>query len=475
MENLFLSGTAEYGKGVVLIMKKCLLILSLVLLVTFTFSTATAECGIGDAAYDCAATEPAETNRSTRTVDVAAVSSRDKGVDAVSASYATESSTRGFVYRMYKVVLGREPEEAGFEYWVSQLESGKATAAELVDGFFNSNEYIAKAKTNEQILTDCYQAMMNRDPDAGGKAYWMDHLNVGMTPSAVCAGFVYSNEFQALAAKYGIRPGYITLTKARDQNYGWTSFVHRLYLNCIGREPDVNGLEYWCQQLEDGMGGTDVAAGFVFSNEMYNKHLTNTEFVEVMYKSILGREYDQGGLEFWKERLDFANTRQYVLNGFMTSNEFEDACEESGIWIGDLIYTMDDTDDWLINIALLDIMNEERARYGVPKLATRQDLWEDVSMVRSFEISDTASSYRPDWAGGGWWSTVVDEAGLGPVDSDWITCWENWATGVDEPITEWFTNERLHDAIIDESYENFAGSFYPDNNWEMVLYTNWMD
>ena len=75
-------------------------------------------CGIGDAAVlsPDAAAQPANTN-------VLPAVQVPAGVAGVSASYATENSTKGFVYRMYKVVLGREPDEDGFNTWVTLLDS----------------------------------------------------------------------------------------------------------------------------------------------------------------------------------------------------------------------------------------------------------------------------------------------------------------------------------------------------------------
>ncbi len=92
-------------------------------------------CGIGEAASHDApilsqesGVKPASKNIDTKpasTVDVAANT-------GTTAPISNDSGTRGFVTRMYQVVLGREPDEAGLNDWVSQLESGKAKAAEMV-------------------------------------------------------------------------------------------------------------------------------------------------------------------------------------------------------------------------------------------------------------------------------------------------------------------------------------------------------
>ena len=56
--------------------------------------------------YRVQAGPPAGKTAAAKTADVA----------GVSASYATENSIQGFVYRMYNVALEREPEEEGFNF-----------------------------------------------------------------------------------------------------------------------------------------------------------------------------------------------------------------------------------------------------------------------------------------------------------------------------------------------------------------------
>ena len=452
-------------------MQKTLRTLALVLALVLCCSCALAECGIGDAAYDCAATEerPAATVRRSaqpETADVAGISSEDGDVAGVNAAYEYDTGVRGFVYRMYKTVLGRDPEESGFEYWVYQLESGRATAAQLVSSFFDSFEYQAKHKTNEEILSDCYHAMMNRDPDAGGKEYWMDHLNVGMSPDAVCAGFVSSNEFQALAAKYGIRPGSITLTKARDKNYAWTSFVYRLYMDCLERAPETSGIEYWCQELVKGKGGAELAAGFIFSYEYTDRLPGNDDYVEMLYRTILGRPFDPTGLEYWVNKLDYTNSREHVLNGFMDSTEFYNKCVKAGLKVGRKVAEPENTVSWKANILILSMVNHERAMYGLPPLKTREDLWEEVAMIRAEEVATYHSHTRPD---GRTWKTAYWDAGF-----DYFYAGENIAWGFNNEqsvMNAWMNSESHRTNILDSGFEYLATGRYANLYWSQNFYT----
>ncbi len=251
-------------------------------------------------------------------------------------NFNREEATK-FVDRMYKVVLGRNADQDGENYWVRELESGRKDAVDIVYGFFYSQEYQNSNKSNNEIVTDCYNAMLGRDPDSSGFDYWVQRLDVGMTPEAILAGFVGSQEFINLCRGYGIDPGTYRTTAARDQNYERTYFVYRLYKNCLGRTPDVGGLENWCGELGRGGSGTKVAYGFVFSQEYLRKHTSNEEYVDMLYRTILGREADSAGRRNWVGQLNRGGSREQVLNGFMQSQEFAEQCRKAGINKGDPI------------------------------------------------------------------------------------------------------------------------------------------
>lgn len=449
-------------------MQKIIRLLALVLALALACGCALADCGIGDAAFDCATSErPREVRKTSEgEIDVAGVTSTDSGVAGVNAAYENENSVRGFVYRMYKTVLGREPEEGGFNYWVRELESGRSTAAQLVSDFFDSAEYKAKGKSNDAVLNDCYQAMMNRGPDTEGYNYWMERLNVGMSSDAVCSGFVSSAEFKALAAKYGIRPGTIRVKNARDLNYAWTSFVYRLYADCLNRDPDTVGIEYWCQQLLKGKGGAELAAGFVFSNEYKNRLPSNEVFVMMLYRTILGREYEDDGLDFWVEKLDYTNSREHVLNGFMNSREFANKCVAAGLKVGKNVAEPEKTTAWKSNILILSLVNLERAKYGLPSVKTREDLWERVAMIRAKEVSILHSHTRPD--GSDCWSAYLD-AGF-----DYVFAGENIAWGFNNEqsvMNAWMNSEGHRKNILESGFEYLATGRYGNLYWSQNFMT----
>ncbi len=114
------------------------------------------------------------------------------------------------------------------------------------------------------------------------------------------------------------------------------AFVTRMYQQCLSRDPDQSGLDGWVGQLRGGyMNGADIAEQFVFSNEMLEKNLSNEEFVNILYRAMMGREADAAGRTGWVNELNNGYlTRSEVTKCFVESTEFTNICSEYGITRG---------------------------------------------------------------------------------------------------------------------------------------------
>ena len=119
------------------------------------------------------------------------------------------------------------------------------------------------------------------------------------------------------------------------------NFVLRLYNVVLGREADPVGLGDWTTLLAMGKGqtGADTAHGFFFSDEFKNKNTSNEEYLRVLYRTILNREADEGGLASWKKLLDGGLSRTYIFHGFCESPEFTELCKSYGIERGNVALT----------------------------------------------------------------------------------------------------------------------------------------
>lgn len=275
---------------------------------------------------------------------------------------ADNAGIRSFVTRMYEVCLDREPDTDGLNDWSNRLATGQAQGADIAFGFIFSEEFKNLNLCNEHYVDSMYSAFFGREADAAGKADWVGQLNSGATRGHVMTGFVNSQEFANLCASYGINQGSgdwsadnisvngtctICANGGNSGNSGnsgsrevtpeMRAFAERLYTCCLDREADENGLNDWANALANGATGSEVAAGFVFSQEYKNKDASDTQYVLMLYKTMLGREADTYGVTDWVLRLRNGASREAVYNGFIGSTEFANLCQNAGITVGSAI------------------------------------------------------------------------------------------------------------------------------------------
>ena len=259
---------------------------------------------------------------------VITVRTNDGGLTATcTVTVQTKDPVEAFVYRMYRICLLREPDGAGFRNWVTWLKNGDKTGAEVAYGFYNSPEMINRHLSNEEYVTRAYQGIMGRNPDPAGKGNWVAFLDQGVSYAYIISGFTRSQEFTNLCAKYGIKRGYYYSTQLRDQKPGITGYVSRLYLKALQRGYDLHGLNTWVGKiLEDPSKEMMVyvaTTGFLHSKEFLGKNLSDEEYVKVLYRTFLNREFDGQGLNTWTGNLKKGMSRDEVAMNFANSKEFK--------------------------------------------------------------------------------------------------------------------------------------------------------
>lgn len=114
--------------------------------------------------------------------------------------------------------------------------------------------------------------------------------------------------------------------------------VYRMYGAAFDRTPDPLGFNGWISALERGATAETIALSFTGSLEVQLTYgnLSNRGFVEQLYRNVLDREGDAGGLADWTGKLDAGTlTRGQVLVGFSESPEHVEKLRpaiERGLW-----------------------------------------------------------------------------------------------------------------------------------------------
>lgn len=101
--------------------------------------------------------------------------------------------------------------------------------------------------------------------------------------------------------------------------------AYRIYKAAFDREPDLGGLGFWIDQLDNGASALEMASGFTGSAEflsLYGNNTSNFEYLDLLYNNILDRSGDESGAAFWLGHLDSgAVSREQILIDFSGSTE----------------------------------------------------------------------------------------------------------------------------------------------------------
>jgi hypothetical protein len=106
----------------------------------------------------------------------------------------------GQAYRIYQAAFDRVPDNGGLKYWIGRMDAG-TTLLEVAAGFVYSAEFQALYgvnPTNAEFLTKLYRNVLHRDPEQAGFDWWLGELNAGRyNKITALAGFSESPENQA--------------------------------------------------------------------------------------------------------------------------------------------------------------------------------------------------------------------------------------------------------------------------------------
>ena len=243
-----------------------------------------------------------------------------------------QEKVKAFVERMYTKALGREADAVGVEYWTDTLMKKEKTAAEVGYGFVFSDEYKNKNTKDDAFVEMLYNVFMDRKSDPEGKAYWVSLLQKGYSRRYVYRKFAHSQEFSDICKSYKITRGVITLDSERDRWPELTEYVGRLYDKALDRHPDDDGMNWWCANIKNHtMTPVAAAESFILSPEFEAKNLSNEEYIKVLYRTFMGREYDQDGLNYWLGRINSGESRRNILRSFAGCPEFAAIAAKAGI------------------------------------------------------------------------------------------------------------------------------------------------
>jgi hypothetical protein len=95
-----------------------------------------------------------------------------------------------------------------------------------------------------------------------------------------------------------------------------TAWVDAIYKLLLGRTADAGGVQYWDAQLTAGVSRLNVAERIAGSTE------NDTQLINADYEHYLGRPADAQGLAHWLNQFALGMTNEDVVAGFTGSAEY---------------------------------------------------------------------------------------------------------------------------------------------------------
>jgi ELWxxDGT repeat protein len=166
------------------------------------------------------------------------------------------------------------------------------------DPFIRDNDVFGDARL---FAMQQYRDFLGREGDGGGVSFWTSQLSGAQTRAQMVESFFSSAEFQAYGAP-----------------------VVRLYYAYLLRIPDYDGLNFWIGRFRGGESLERISNAFAASPEFAARYgaLDNAGFVDRVYRNVLGRAPDSGGMAYWQGRLDAGMTRGQMMIAFSESPEY---------------------------------------------------------------------------------------------------------------------------------------------------------
>ena len=118
-----------------------------------------------------------------------------------------------FVAKIYRIALNREPEINGWRFWVSKLESKEISVGQFINDLMVQDEFIDRFLSKEDFIKMMYQIVLGREPEEEGKNYWMGKYDEYKTQEdslinlrmRIASEMMNEKEFKEYVSSMGLR------------------------------------------------------------------------------------------------------------------------------------------------------------------------------------------------------------------------------------------------------------------------------
>ncbi|MEO0459331.1 MAG: M57 family metalloprotease [Myxococcota bacterium] len=116
------------------------------------------------------------------------------GASALYGPPRPDRLSRSLLRDLYQTTLRRAPDQGGFDFWLPQINTSFVACNEVIRSFVDSPEYRNAPLNNEGFIDALYVIILNREPDVLGRNFWLGALNNGVNQLALLDDFLAAEQ-----------------------------------------------------------------------------------------------------------------------------------------------------------------------------------------------------------------------------------------------------------------------------------------
>lgn len=164
--------------------------------------------------------------------------------------------------------------------------------------------------------------------------------------------------------------------------------IEELYVAYFNRVPDADGLNYWINQFKAGMSIKQMGDAFFLAAAQYpaqtgySTNLSNTDFINNIYKNAMGRKdgADAAGLKYWLNELD--------------SGLFSKGAMVGAVLAGARAFTGDATWGWVVNLLdnKIKVANQFAVEWALNYQTPEASITNGIAIASAVTPTDTSAA-----------------------------------------------------------------------------------
>jgi uncharacterized delta-60 repeat protein len=203
------------------------------------------------------------------------------------------NTTPTWVMSLYRQLLERPTDTPGVNNALAEVLNGYAAARQTT-----ASTIVGSGEYRGQLVGRYYRQLLGRTASASDRDIWGSLLQSGVTDEQMINGIVSSDEY---------------FQKAGNTNSQW---LDRVYLDLLGRPRDP-GDQAFLNALNGGSLSRAQAATAILGSGEYRQHL-----IQTFYTTYLGRSGVAAELNFWAEQLQQGVSDEQVRARILASSEY---------------------------------------------------------------------------------------------------------------------------------------------------------